>query len=265
MVESLEIVHSAVVRVPRTVDRLVKPWLNIVFDLNGILCVSEEFRWRSRDQAFIDCSLPHSSAVPAKVGPKLVYVRPGCQAFLDAVSKFATVSVWSSMKLNTATSIAKYLFPNTSSPKLTFGQEHCRKVVISMIENRPQYLKVKNSDKEVFLKTLSRDVFSKYSRFFSKENTIIIDDSPYKHVLNDPENVVLLDTWSYKGDGWRDTFLLNVLLPWLQRLHNSAELGLRSFQRENRLGRPTICSNPDDLEYQELRRAIMVSDRLTEV
>ena len=262
MVESLEGVRSTADRIPRTPAKVVKPWLNLVFDLNGILCVCEEFRSRSRDQAFIACTLPHSSTVPAKVGPKLVYVRPGCKAFLGAVSKFATVSVWSSMKLNTATSIAKFLFPDTASPKIILGQEHCRKIVTAITENVPQYLKVKNSDKEVFLKTLSTDVFPKYNSVFTKENTIIIDDSPYKHVLNDPQNVVLLDTWSYKGDGWNDTFLLNVLLPWLQRLHNSAELGLRSFRRENRLGRPTLCSDPLGLEYRELTQAIMISNGL---
>ena len=46
-------------------------------------------------------------------------------------------------------------------------------------------MKVKGTHKDIFLKTLSKGLFTKFNGKFRKKNTIIIDDSPVKHILND--------------------------------------------------------------------------------
>ena len=46
-------------------------------------------------------------------------------------------------------------------------------------------MKVKGKHKDIFLKTLSKGLFMKFNGKFRKNNTIIIDDSPVKHILND--------------------------------------------------------------------------------
>ena len=158
--------------------------------------------------------------------------------------------------------MTRYLFQNITSPKVIHGQEHCTRIATSVTDMVPQFLKVKGTNKEIFLKTLSESLFSKYGDFFTKDNTIIVDDSPYKHVLNDPLNVVLSDTWSNKGDGRHDSFLLNVLLPWLRSLHSSGDLGLSKFRVENHLGRPTLCTDPHNIEYIQLIDAIKKSNGL---
>jgi hypothetical protein len=58
---------------------------------------------------------------------------------------------------------------------------------------------MKGTNKDIFLKTLKKYLFYKYGGRYNKENTIVIDDTPVKHILNDPENVVLLESWFYKG------------------------------------------------------------------
>lgn len=204
-------------------------------------------------------SSPHLLTVPTHVHPKLVWVRPGCKAFLTALSEFATVSIWSSMRLNTTLAVTRYLFKNITSPKVVQGQEHCFKIPTVVAERVTQFLKVKGTDKEVFLKTLSKGLFTKYIDSFTGDNTIIVDDSPYKHVENDPSNVLLSYTWSYKGDGRHDSFLLDILLPWLRKLHNSADLGLSKFRAENPLGRPAMSAEPDTTEYIDLVAAIEMS------
>ena len=45
-------------------------------------------------------------------------------------------------------------------------------------------MKVKGTYKDIFLKTLSKGLFAKFNGKFIKKNTIIIDDSPVKHILN---------------------------------------------------------------------------------
>lgn len=257
----LEAEHGASASFPRGPPRQPKPksWLNVVFDLNGILCKCEDYQTRPAFVRVGNEKSPHSCTIPARVGPKLVWVRPGCKAFLEAVSKFGTISVWSSMRHSTTKSVVQYLFRSVPAPKITYGQEQCRRVPLSVSDGVTQYLKVKGTDKDVFLKILSSGLFTKPSTVFTKDNTIVVDDSPYKHVLNSPENLVLADTWTYEGDGASDTFLLNVLLPWLQRLHLCPGMDLKSFRLQNPLGRPAMSSNPYDLEYIQLMTAIQTS------
>ena len=53
-------------------------------------------------------------------------------------------------------------------------------------------IKVKEIQKDIFLKMLSKDLFITFNGIFTKENTIIVNDSLVKHTLNDLENVLLL-------------------------------------------------------------------------
>ena len=62
-------------------SRVVSRWLNVVLDLNGILCVCAEYRFLPKIALWNLKSAPHSSLVPSKIGPKEVYVRPLCFKF----------------------------------------------------------------------------------------------------------------------------------------------------------------------------------------
>jgi hypothetical protein len=53
-------------------------WLNVVLDLNGILCVCLEERLMPRGTAYVVGDLPHSSNVLHLVGKKPVFVCPSC-------------------------------------------------------------------------------------------------------------------------------------------------------------------------------------------
>ena len=76
-------------------------------------------------------------------------------------------------------------------------------------------MKVNGTHKDIFLKTLSKGLYGRFNGKFTKENTLVIDDSPMKHILNDLENVLLLISWSHDGAGQSDTFLIDTLLPCL--------------------------------------------------
>ena len=76
------------------------------------------------------------------------------------------------------------------------------------------------TDKDLFLKNLEM-LFKGFKGRFSASNTIIVDDCPTKHVMNQPINVVLPDLWSYRGSGPRDTYLMDILFSWFQRLYDA--------------------------------------------
>ena len=66
---------------------MAKKWINIILDLNGIMCVAEEWKSKGSIKQFNHQSEPHSATIPTIVGPKVVYVRPGCLAFFVELLK----------------------------------------------------------------------------------------------------------------------------------------------------------------------------------
>ena len=84
--------------------------------------------------------------------------------------------------------ICKYLFRGLRMPLHILGQDSCNQIYIMGKNNRVTTMKVKCTHKDIFLKTLSKDLFMKFNGIFRKNNMIIIDDSPVKHILNDSEN-----------------------------------------------------------------------------
>lgn len=167
VVVPLEGVRRLPAGVPCPPFAIPKRWLNVILDLNKILCVCEDFRRRNLNLSFNNCSLSHSPTKPAKAVSKLVYVHPGCMQFLQALSEFATISVWSSMRGDNVKNVTSYLFRNVVMPKALFGQEHCRRILTSIENNRCTYLKVKGSDKEVFLNCLQGTFFTENNDTFT--------------------------------------------------------------------------------------------------
>ena len=128
-------------------------------------------------------------------------------------------------------------------PVCVLEQDSCKTVKCRDTSGQLVSFKELGTDKELFLKNLE-SLFSSSRGNFSCNNTVIVDDSPRKHnIMNKPENVVLPDAWSNQGNGDKDTFLLNVLLPYFRRLHANRDMGLKSFRTSGpgRIGRRMLC------------------------
>lgn len=190
-----------------------RKWLNIVLDLNGVLCqcMPKSYAAKMKPYEFKDNVLCHR--VPTIIGYKAVEDRQHVAEFLVELSKFAgRVVVWTSMMKNNAEPIVEHLFRSSKAPFDILAQEHCKKIEVS----RGEYHK--RGDKCTFLKVLSEQLFSNPSgdTTFTLDNTLLIDDTPEKSLCNEKGNAVFLDTWGHKQR--KDTFLMEKLLPWLQRL-----------------------------------------------
>ncbi len=99
-------------------------WLNLVLDLNGILCVTGSASAILRGSW--KCSLRNqknfSSTALAMIGSKAVYIRSGLRDFLVEMRKFVnSVVIWSSMKESTAEAIAAFLFGGLPPPDVILG------------------------------------------------------------------------------------------------------------------------------------------------
>ena len=127
-------------------SRAVSRWLNVMLDLNGILCVCE-YRFLSKIQTWNPESNPHSSSVPAKIGPKAVYIHPLCSTFLRVVSDFTDITIWSSMHESTTRQICEYLFRGLRMPLHILGQDSCDRIYTMGRNNKVTTMKVKGPTK----------------------------------------------------------------------------------------------------------------------
>ena len=76
-------------------------------------------------------------------------------------------------------------------PLHILGHDSCDRINVMGRNNRVTIMKVKGKHKDIFLKTLSKGLFGRFNGKLTKENTLVIDDSPVKHILNDSGNVLL--------------------------------------------------------------------------
>jgi hypothetical protein len=109
-------------------------------------------------------------------------------------------------------------------------------------------LKYPKSDKSIFLKTMSAHLFLEDATRYKKNNTILIDDSPEKSILNDTGNVVFLKSWKHNiRNSTNDAYLTTELGPWLERLHKDGQGEVLRFVNINQLGVNPLV--PGDVLY----------------
>lgn len=193
--------------------------LFLILDLNGVLCHCTSSAQRS-GRLHVPSDLIYDENHPTIVGPKVVRVRPGVREFLSRISEVAYLCIWSSMKLNTVELIIDFLFEGLRQPCLVLGQESCH-----VLHDEKGDVVLKNSagprGSPQFLKYLSKVIWSSQIPLYGclvdfrpmVENTLLIDDSPPKSVLNPPGNAIFPVSWNPFNKG--DTFLLRQLAPYL--------------------------------------------------
>jgi NLI interacting factor-like phosphatase len=237
---------------------VTEKWLNVILDLNGVLCVCEDKRSLGRDGKINE--VPPGIEV-FLTGMKRVALRPFCRTFLRELSSIANVHVWSSMKRSNILPVAEHLFEGLEQPLYVLGQEQCNILKCRNKRGKIVNYKVKGTDKDLFLKPLDK-LFELQDSIFSFQNTIIVDDSPMKHVTNFSWSVLLFETWSYKGEGAMDENLMGDILPWIRRLHLSKPESLSTFRRNNKTGRRHLLQEQDGAEYDELTQAVEESNSI---
>ena len=155
------------------------------------------------------------------------------------------------MKIWNVEGVVNYLFPKGKLPCLVLVQDSCTRIRCRDSSGQLTTFMVPGTQKELFLKNLDT-LFCGYRGIFNSGNTIIVDDTPLKHIMNKPEKGT--SPWSNRGNGDRDTFLLRTLLPWFQRLHLARNEGLKSFREHgpNRIGQKMLCDERNRTEYNKV-------------
>ena len=217
-------------------------WLNIVLDLNGVLCRCVERSSTRRHRRILrEDQHVYSSWIPTLVGPKGVYCRLRVREFLCLISGFAArVVVWSSIKRSTVELIARFLFHDLPSPFAILGQNKCVNIEIG----DGQFVFSFNENKLIFLKIMLQELFkgSGVLSPFTNDNTILIDDFPEKSVYNESGNVIFLESWSRNEP--ESNYLLDTLAPWLTHLNTQCmPRFLQEYVDRNRIGCPPLAAD----------------------
>ena len=211
--------------------------------MNGVLgqCIPKfELGRVRRVHQMRDNILSHET--PTIVGGKAVYAQQNLREFLRQLSNIAVrIVVWTSMVRSNADLVASYLFTGNSKPYRILAQDHCKMILFPPGRlSRPGQL-------GIFMKVLSEHLFYGGSPF-TKENTLLIDDSREKSVCNKSGNAIFLKPWTHEDQN--DNVLLGGLLPWLESLHNDCPAGqLREYVNANRIG---LGPTRDDDLVQEM-------------
>ncbi|VVB01289.1 unnamed protein product [Arabis nemorensis] len=209
----------------------------LVLDLNGLLA---------------DIVFPPAGYKPdIVIGRKAIFKRPFCEDFLKFCFQNFQVGIWSSRKQNNVERITEFLLGDLKS-KLLFcwDMSYCATTTVGSLENRYKYVVFKD------LKKLWEKHDPKLpwkNGDYNVTNTVLLDDSPYKALLNPPYTAIF--PHSYNHQNKTDTSLgsggdLRLYLEKLVEAENVQE-----FIKKNPFGQEAITEASESWEfYREAMR-----------
>ncbi|KAK1263878.1 hypothetical protein QJS04_geneDACA008379 [Acorus gramineus] len=197
----------------------------LVLDLNGLLV--HTFTRSKKVQ------IPNSRSPDGTIGRKVVFKRPFCDEFLRFCFQRFDVGIWS------------------SAQKFLQDQSDCTNTGMKTIEDR---------HKPLFLKELKKiwdnqscDLPWSKGRYTSS-NTLLIDDSPYKSLLNPPNSVIFPSPYAVEhvdDDGLGLGGELRVFLDGLAEAED-----IPSYVASHPFGQPAITdADPNWDFYSEIIHA----------
>uniref|UniRef100_A0A2N9ICR1 Mitochondrial import inner membrane translocase subunit TIM50 n=1 Tax=Fagus sylvatica TaxID=28930 RepID=A0A2N9ICR1_FAGSY len=201
----------------------------LVLSLGGLLCQ----RVCRREVH----NIPRFRHPDASYGSILVYKRPYCEEFMKFCFERFEIGIWSSARewyLNNALDCIVGKLKN----KLVFAwdQVECTDSGFKALENKK---------KPIFLKELKK--LGNLSIEYSASNTLLIDDNPYKALLNPPYTAIFPN--EYKAEQVGDTALgpNGDLRLYLEGLVDADDVP--SYVKEHPFGQPAITPAHSDWEF----------------
>ncbi|XP_062167688.1 uncharacterized protein LOC133873901 [Alnus glutinosa] len=193
----------------------------LVLDVGGLLC--QRVHNKSRIRPFRNPDASHGSI--------LVYKRPYYEEFINFCFEKFEVGIWSSATgLNLNSALDCIMEGLKSKLLFIWDQGQCTDSGFKTLEKK---------DKPIFFKELKK-IWDFYEHY-SESNTLLIDDTPYKTLLNPPHTAIFPE--EYKADQDGDTALgpSGDLRLYLEGLVDADDVP--SYVKEHPFGKPAISSS----------------------
>lgn len=192
--------RTEVERLRRLVKEPALKWPKLlVLDLNGLLVWRTPLRPRpgQRDGPIGACYQRQPDVVTKRF---CIWRRPGAVSFMRYVLAWFHVGIWSTAQLPNVEDILATLLTAEQRRELVFvmDQKDCTKVSRAYAPG--------SSSKPLMLKDLER-LWSRYQGFYHMDNTLLIDDDPYKASVNPVYTSVHPSPWKDPDVQGTDTFL----------------------------------------------------------
>ncbi|WZZ12052.1 hypothetical protein YC2023_105141 [Brassica napus] len=209
----------------------------LVLDLNGLLA--------DIVSPLADCK------ADINIGRRAIFKRPFCEEFLKFCFDKFEVGIWSSRKKNNVDRITEFLLGDMKR-KLLFcwDMSYCATTTLGSLENRHKYVVFKDLN-QLWEKHDSRLPWQKGD--YNETNTVLLDDSPYKALLNPPYTAIFPHSYSHQNKS--DTSLGNGgdLRLHLEKLVEAENV--QDFIKKNPFGQEAITEASETWEfYREATR-----------
>ncbi|XP_024007220.1 uncharacterized protein LOC112083427 [Eutrema salsugineum] len=206
----------------------------LVLDLNGLLADI--------------VSTPAVSKPDIIIKRRAIFKRPFCEEFLKFCFDKFEVGIWSSRKQENVEGITEFLLGDMKSKLLfSWDMSYCTKTTLTTLENR---------HKPVVFKDLNKLWEKQHKKLpweagdYNKTNTVLLDDSPYKALLNPPYTAIF--PHSYHHQNKKDASLGNGgdLRLYLEKLVEAENV--QDFIKMNPFGQESITEASDSWEFYRL-------------
>ncbi|XP_030953320.1 uncharacterized protein LOC115976278 isoform X2 [Quercus lobata] len=225
-----EISHISLLRAP--VGHLRKKLL--ILDINGVL-------------ADIVLPAPKNCKPDFKFAGRALFKRPFYQDFLKFCFERFEVGVWSSRAKKNVTRVIDYLMGGVKRKLLLcWDRSHCTPTKFKTLEDK---------HKPVVLKELTK-IWEKHDPSlpwkkgdYNQSNTLLLDDSPYKALLNPPHTAIFPDSFNFQNTGDKSLGAGGELRVYLEGLAEAENV--QNYVRENPFGQRAITERNASWEFYE--------------
>ncbi|XP_010528415.1 PREDICTED: uncharacterized protein LOC104805517 [Tarenaya hassleriana] len=157
----------------------------LILDLNGLL-------------ADIVSSPPKGYTPDLNIGTKAIFKRPFCEDFLKFCLEKFEVGIWSGRSKGKVEKITEFLFGDMKSRLLfCWDISHCAKIIYGSLGRKDKYVAFKELKR--LWENYDPDLPWKKGDF-SETNTVLLDDSPFKALLNPPYTAVFPLSYDYNDE-----------------------------------------------------------------
>ncbi|XP_050910458.1 uncharacterized protein LOC127125701 isoform X1 [Lathyrus oleraceus] len=215
----------------------------LIMNLNGFLL----HRVHVRDTK----GIPKSRTADYKYRYFLLFKRPFSEEFMKFCLERFEVGIWSSaMEHNIDCALRCAIGSSENKLLFVWDQNKCTDSDFKSLENEK---------KPLFFKELKK-VWSRVKKGgpYSASNTLLIDDKPYKALLNPPNTTIF--TESYDAEDKHDKALdpKGELCKYLKGLAEADDV--QAYVKENCFGIPAITSSHSDWSFYSRVRSICVNE-----
>ncbi|XP_074316312.1 uncharacterized protein LOC141652630 [Silene latifolia] len=211
----------------------------LVFNLSGVLVHRDYYK------------SPSTKFPPdGFFGSQLVYKRPFLEKFMKFCLERFQVGIWSSAQVQNTDGVVESVLQEFESRFLFVWDQDCCSDYGYKLPGKKR--------KPMFFKELTKlwSSLAKNSvlnRRFYESNTLLIDNEPYKALLNPPNTGIFLETYDVKDATDNALDLKNELVQFLDGLAEASDVP--SYVKSHPIGQPAVGPTHPDWEfYSRIRR-----------